>query len=107
MSDSILVDQSKEFAVDILTLCESIRSNGKSASIINQLLRSGTSIGANIHEANYASGKLGDRQTSKTFFVNGIDHVSLVTNYNVRSFIIQLINGNTSTSLYNNISANI
>ena len=57
MSDSILVDQSKEFAVDILTLCESIRSNGKSASIINQLLRSGTSIGANIHEANYASSK--------------------------------------------------
>jgi len=53
------------------------------------------------------SATLGDRQTSKTFFVNGIDHVSLVTNYNVRSFIIQLINGNTSTSLYNNISANM
>ena len=43
-----------QFAIDIVTLCENLK--GKSA-LTNQLLRSGTSIGANIHEANYASSK--------------------------------------------------
>ena len=43
-----------DFSVAIVNLCDSIK--GKSA-IINQLLRSGTSIGANIHEANYASSR--------------------------------------------------
>lgn len=43
-----------DFSVAIVNLCDSIK--GKSA-IINQLLRSGTSIGANIHEANYAQSK--------------------------------------------------
>ena len=42
------------FAVEIVNLCESLK--GKN-SLTNQLLRSGTSIGANIHEANYASSK--------------------------------------------------
>ena len=43
-----------DFSVAIVNLCDSIK--GKSA-IVNQLLRSGTSIGANIHEANYASSR--------------------------------------------------
>ena len=42
------------FAVEIVNLCEAMK--GRSA-LTNQLLRSGTSIGANIHEANYASSK--------------------------------------------------
>ncbi len=54
MSNNILVDMSMGLAVDIVTLCDSIK--GKSA-ITNQLLRSGTSVGANIHEANYAQSK--------------------------------------------------
>ena len=41
-------------SVAIVNLCDSIK--GKSA-IVNQILRSGTSIGANIHEANYASSR--------------------------------------------------
>jgi four helix bundle protein len=49
-----LVDNSKKFAVSIIGLCESIK--GKQA-ITGQLIRSGTSIGANIHEANYAQSK--------------------------------------------------
>ena len=57
MTDNPLVDLSKEFAVNIIKLCEDIRSRGKSNVLINQLLRCGTSIGANIHEANYASSK--------------------------------------------------
>ena len=43
-----------DFSIAIVTLCDAIK--GKSA-ITNQLLRSGTSIGANIHEANYASSR--------------------------------------------------
>ena len=43
-----------EFSIKIVKLCDGIK--GKSA-IVNQLLRSGTSIGANIHEANYASSR--------------------------------------------------
>ena len=54
MTNNIIVDLSMDFSVSIVNLCDSIK--GKSA-IVNQLLRSGTSIGANIHEANYASSR--------------------------------------------------
>ena len=57
MADNQLVLLSKAFAVDIINLCESLRERKKATAILNQLLRSGTSIGANIHEANYASSK--------------------------------------------------
>ena len=51
MTDNILIDLSMDFSVEIVNLCDSIK--GK-AVLTNQILRSGTSIGANIHEANYA-----------------------------------------------------
>ena len=54
MSNNLVLDLSMQFAIDIATLCESLK--GKN-SLTNQLLRSGTSIGANIHEGNYASSK--------------------------------------------------
>ena len=54
MSNNILVDYSMDFSVFIVNICDAIK--GKSA-LTNQLLRSGTSIGANIHEANYAQSK--------------------------------------------------
>ena len=54
MTNNILLDLSMQFAIDIVNLCETLK--GKN-SLINQLLRSGTSIGANIHEANYASSR--------------------------------------------------
>ena len=54
MSKNLALDLSMQFAVDVVNLCESLK--GKSV-LTNQLLRSGTSIGANIHEANYASSK--------------------------------------------------
>ena len=54
MPENILLDLSMQFAIDIVNLYESLK--GKSV-LTNQLLRSGTSIGANIHEANYASSK--------------------------------------------------
>ena len=56
MKENILVDLSRQFAVDIVNLCTDIK-NRKSNALLNQVLRSGTSIGANIHEANYAASK--------------------------------------------------
>lgn len=54
MSENPVLDLSMQFAIDVVNLCESLK--GRNA-LINQLLRSGTSIGANIHKANYASSK--------------------------------------------------
>lgn len=54
MKENKLVDLSKQFAVDVVNLCTTIKENKKGNVLVNQLLRSGTSIGANIHEANYA-----------------------------------------------------
>lgn len=57
MNENKLIELSKMFAVDIVNLCTEIKKNRKGNVLLNQLLRSGTSIGANIHEANYASSK--------------------------------------------------
>ena len=54
MSESKLRDLSVDFSVKVVKLCESINGH---YSLVNQLERSATSIGANIHEANYAHGK--------------------------------------------------
>ena len=54
MAESKLRDLSVEFSVKIIKLCENINGH---YSLTNQLERSGTSIGANIHEANYAQSK--------------------------------------------------
>lgn len=51
MSENKLADLSMEFAVEILKICDSIKGH---YSIVNQLERSATSIGANIREAKYA-----------------------------------------------------
>ena len=57
MKENLLVNLSKQFAIDIINLYNRIKESKKDNVLINQLLRSGTSIGANIHEANYASSK--------------------------------------------------
>ncbi len=57
MAESILREKSKDFAKRIVFLCRDIKSNQKESVLTNQLLRSGTSIGANIHEAQYAQGR--------------------------------------------------
>ena len=54
MKENKLVDLSIDFSVKIIKFCESIKGH---YSLVNQLERSATSIGANIHEANYAHGK--------------------------------------------------
>ena len=57
MADSVLRTKSKEFAKSIVFLCRRMKEDHVESSLINQLLRCGTSVGANIHEAQYAQGK--------------------------------------------------
>lgn len=54
VSESKLRDLSTDFAVKAIKLTETIHGH---RSIVNQLERSATSIGANIREANYAHRK--------------------------------------------------
>ena len=56
MSESILREKAKEFAKNLVLLTKEIKADKKESVLTNQLLRSGTSIGANIHEAQYAQG---------------------------------------------------
>ena len=56
MAESKLRDQSTDFAVSIITLVKQLKEKRESI-ISNQIGRSGTSIGANIREAQYAHGK--------------------------------------------------
>ena len=56
MSDSVLRNKSKEFSKSIVFLCRTLKNNGVESALINQLLRCGTSVGANVHEAQYAQG---------------------------------------------------
>ena len=57
MADSVLREKSKQFAKDIVFFCREIKANHKEAVLANQLLRSAPSIGANLHEAQYAQSK--------------------------------------------------
>ena len=54
MADSKLRELSTDFAVKVIKVCDEIKGH---YSLVNQLERSSTSIGANIYEANYAHSK--------------------------------------------------
>ena len=54
MAESIMLEKSKDFAVEIVELCKVIKKEKRERVLTNQLLRSATSIGANIHESKYA-----------------------------------------------------
>ena len=56
MSDNKLLDLSIGFAVAVVNLSDSIKMP-KSSYMIDQFARSGTSVGANIHEAQYSHSK--------------------------------------------------
>ena len=57
MKDNILLDKSFIFAVRIVKLYKYLCSQKKEYVLSKQLLRSGTSIGANINEAQDAQSK--------------------------------------------------
>ena len=94
---NILLDLSKEFAIEVIKICDEARSRGKAVAIINQLLRSGTSIGANAHEANFAA--------SKADFINKL-HISLKECYETEYWLdvfykADILNTTEYNDLYN------
>ncbi len=59
MSDSILKDKSLKFAVRIVRLSQHLKKERKEYVLSKQILRSGTSIGANVRESRNAESDLG------------------------------------------------
>lgn len=57
MKDSELRTRAKNLALHIMEVCDSVDTKKGRGVLVNQIIRSTTSIGANIHEANYASSK--------------------------------------------------
>ena len=53
MAESILSEKSLEFAAQTVKFCVQLNQSKKEGIITKQLIRSSTSIGANINEANY------------------------------------------------------
>ena len=51
-----MLDKAKDFAVEIINMCKNIKEAKRESVLTNQLMHSGTSIGANIHESKYAHG---------------------------------------------------
>ena len=56
MNNSPLMIKSKELALEVIKVCKELRISKCESALINQFLRSGTSIGANVREAQYAHG---------------------------------------------------
>lgn len=54
--ENVIVSKTIDFALEIISFCEILEKNRKFV-IANQLLKSGTSIGANVHEAQNAESR--------------------------------------------------
>ena len=57
MRENLLTDKSISFAARIIKLYKHLLKDQKETIISKQIVRSGTSIGANINEANYGQSK--------------------------------------------------
>ena len=96
MSDNQLVTLSRQFAVEIIIVCDEVRERKNSSVLSNQLMRCGTSIGANIHEANYAS--------SRADFINKL-HIALKECYETEYWLTILRDVSAiSIDTYKNVS---
>ena len=89
MKDSPFINKSKAFALEVLKVCKELRATKCEGVLINQFIRSGTSIGANIREAFYAH--------SKADFVSKLQ-IALKECYETEYWIELLIDG----GYYNN-----
>ena len=85
MKDSELRTRAKTFALHIIHVCDEIDTKKGRGVLVNQIIRSATSIGANIHEANYAS--------SKADFINKF-HIALKECAETEYWIEMLIGSN-------------
>ena len=88
MKDNILIDKSIKFATRIIKLQKYLSKNKKENIISRQILKSGTSIGANINEANYGQ--------SKSDFISKL-HISLKETAETDYWLKLLINSDYIT----------
>ena len=72
-------------ALKVISVCDTVDSKKGRGVLINQIVRSATSIGANIHEANYAS--------SKADFINKF-HIALKECVETEYWIEMLVGSN-------------
>ena len=78
----------KSLALKIISVCDDIDTRKGRGVLVNQITRSATSIGANIHEANYAS--------SKADFINKF-HIALKECIETEYWIEMLVGSNCIT----------
>ena len=86
MKDSELRTRAKSLALHIIAVCDEIDTRNGRGVLVNQIVRSATSIGANIHEANYAA--------SKADFINKF-HIALKECVETEYWIEMLVGSNT------------
>ncbi len=88
MKDSELRTRAKDLALKIISVCDTIDTRKGRGVLVNQIIRSATSIGANIHEANYAS--------SKADFINKF-HIALKECVETEYWVEILLGSNSLT----------
>ena len=57
MKENTLISLTKNFAIEIVRTYQTLSEQQRETVLSKQLLRCGTSIGANVHEGNYASSR--------------------------------------------------
>ena len=57
MKESVLRTKAKEFSLHVIAVCDTIDTKKNRGALVNQIVRSSTSIGANIHEAAYGASR--------------------------------------------------
>ena len=57
MKENPLKEKSYALAIEIVNICKKLAAENKEYVLINQLLKSGTSIAANIRESEFAQSK--------------------------------------------------
>ncbi len=85
MRDSELRTRAKALALKIIAVCDDVDTRKGRGVLVNQITRSATSIGANIHEASYAS--------SKADFINKL-HIALKECIETEYWIEMLVGSN-------------
>ena len=101
MSESVLRTKSRDFAKNIVFLCRRMKERKVESAIINQLLRCGTSIGANIHEAQFAQGtkdfiskfEIALKECNESeYWLNLLKDTNSITEEEYRFFSVECIN---------------
>lgn len=91
MKESELRTRAKTLALHVIAVCDDIEPRKGRGVLVNQIVRSVTSVGANIHEANYAS--------SKADFINKF-HIALKECAETEYWIEMLVGCNAINEAY-------